>query len=136
MAQAQTGSLKSTPKITKINGDDNLKIIYRNLGNNHAYPFVWAEGVTHSGTSTEIMASGTKFHGYDLVSYANVTATPTADPGAGRYWIDKNADGSIYIKSSASMSNVTFDVKFMLGEDPAITSINCRGNTGASQSNP
>jgi len=136
MPQAQTGSTKSKPKITRINGDDNVKVIYRNLGNNHAYPFVWANTVTHSGTSTVVIASGTKFHGYDLVSYANVTATPIEDPGAGRYWIDKNADGNVYIKSSASMTNIDFDVKYMLGEDPVITGIYCRGNTGASQSLP
>ena len=136
IGQAQMGTLKSIPKLTRINGDDNLKVIYRNMGNNHAYPFIWASAVTHSGTETVIVASGVKFHGYDLVDYANVTATPLSDPGAGRFWIDKNADGNIYIKSSASMSNVDFDVKFMLGEDPTIEGIYCRGNHGAMPNYP
>ncbi len=44
--QGQTGLLKSTPKLTRINGDDALALIYRNMGNNHAYPFVWSETIT------------------------------------------------------------------------------------------
>jgi hypothetical protein len=132
----QQGKLKSTPKMTRINGDDNMKAIYRNMGNNHAYPMLWANEITHSGTETVVLASGTKFHGYDLVSYANVTATPLSDPGTGRYWIDKNADGAVYIKSSASLDNVIFNVKIMLGEDFDYSAFNCRGNTGAAPSLP
>ncbi len=138
LGQGQVGKLKSTPKLTRINGDDHYKVIYRNLGNNHAYPFVWATSVTHSGTETMVVASGVKFHGYDLLTYANVTLTPTEDPGAGvSYWIDKNAtDGKIYIKSSGSMTNIDFDVKFMLGEDLAISGIYCRGLTSNAYSRP
>ena len=132
----QQGKLKSTPKMTRINGDDNMKAIYRNMGNNHAYPMLWANEVTHSGTETVVLASGTKFHGYDLVSYANVTATPLSDPGTDRYWIDKNADGAVYIKSSGSMSDVSFDVKIMLGENFDYSVFACRGNTGAAPSLP
>lgn len=132
----QQGKLKSTPKMTRINGDDNMKAIYRNMGNNHAYPMLWANEVTHSGTETVVLASGTKFHGYDLVSYANVTATPLSDPGSDRYWIDKNADGAVYIKSSGSMENVAFDVKIMLGENFDYSAFACRGNTGAAPSLP
>jgi len=133
----QQGKLKSTPKMTRINGDDNMKAIYRNMGNNHAYPMLWATDVTHSGTETMVVASGTKFHGYDLVSYANVTVTPLSDPGAGRYWVEKNtSDGKIYIKSSASMSATIFDVKIMLGENFDYSAFACRGNTGAAPSLP
>ena len=132
----QQGKLKSTPKMTRINGDDNMKAIYRNMGNNHAYPMLWATNVTHSGTETVLVVSGTKFHGYELVDYANVTATPLSDPGAASYWIDKNADGKIYIKSSASMSATVFDIKIMLGEDFDYSIFNCRGNTGAAPSLP
>jgi hypothetical protein len=136
MAQAQTGTLKSTPKITRINGDDNLKMIYRNLGNNHNYPFVWGQTVTHSGTTT-LVASGVEFHGYELATYGNITATPIGDPGTGRYWVERDtANNVVNIKSSASLSNVDFDLKFIIGEDPVITGIYCRGNTGAVQSLP
>ena len=135
--QGQVGKLKSSPKLTRINGDDHSMVIYRNLGNNHAYPFVWATSVTHSGTETELVASGVKFHGYDLLTYANITITPQSDPGAGRYWVDKNvSDGKIYIKSSASMSNVDFDVKFMLGADLEVEGIACRPLTSNAYSAP
>lgn len=136
MPQAQTGSLKSTPKITRINGDDNLKMIYRNLGNNHAYPFVWGQTVTHSGTTT-LVASGVEFHGYELATYGNVTATPIEDQGTARFWVEKDtAENTVSMKSSANMDNVSFDLKFIVGEDPEITGIYCRGNTGAVQSLP
>ena len=136
--QGQVGKLRSMPKLTRINGDDHYKVIYRNLGNNHAYPFVWATAITHSGTETELVASGVKFHGYDLLTYANVTVTPTEDPGSGiSYWIDKStSDGKIYIKSSGSMSNIDFDVKFMLGADMEISGIACRPMTSNAYSRP
>jgi hypothetical protein len=138
LGQGQVGKLKSMPKLTRINGDDSQKVIYRNLGNNHAYPFLWATSVTHSGTETVLVASGVKFHGYDLLTYANVTVTPIEDPGAGvSYWIDKNtSDGKIYIKSSGSMDNIDFDVKFMLGVDMEISGIYCRPMTSSAYSAP
>jgi len=121
------GKRKSTPKMTRINGDDNQKAIYRNLGNNHAYPFIWSGTVTHSGTSTDI-ASSIKFHGYDLATYGTVIITPIEDPGAVRYWVDKNTSTNVVsIKSSGNMNNVDFDVMFMLGEDANITGFECRG---------
>ena len=155
MPQAQTGhtpggkpALKSTPKICRINGDDNLKVIFRNLGNNHAYPFLWAE--THtvaSGESSVVVASGIKFHGYDLVTYGNVTATPLAMPtvsgGANSdllgWYVEKDSvNDRVYIKTTANVcdAGLAFDVKFMLGVDPGIEDIYCRGNRGASQSRP
>jgi hypothetical protein len=78
----QQGKLKSMPKLTKINGDDHAKAIYRNMGNNHAYPFVWAATATvASGTAEVLLASGIKWHGYDLASYASVVATPKGNLG-------------------------------------------------------
>jgi len=72
----QQGKLKSIPKLTRINGDDHSKVIYRNLGNNHAYPFVWAStAVMGDGESELVLASGIKWHGYDLASYASVVVT-------------------------------------------------------------
>jgi len=140
MPQAQTGHrtrgsspayLKSTPKLTRINGDDNLKIIYRNLGNNHAYPFIWADEFTvASGTSEVTIASGIKFHGYTLADYGNITASPMADTGAVRWYIDKDTTNNIVkIKTTANVpdTGVTFDVKFMLGEDSNIEDLACRG---------
>ena len=134
----QTGSLKSIPKLTKINGDDSAKAIYRNLGNNHAYPFMWASEVTiASGTTEVVIASGIKWHGFDLATYANVTVTPLRNPG-GYLWVDKNTTTNVIkIKSSASnATDLILDVKFMLGSELEIVGLYCRGNTGAAPSLP
>jgi hypothetical protein len=139
MFQAQVGTLKSTPRLTKINGDDHNAVIYRNVGNHHAYPFVWANTATISGTASEVLvASGIKWHGYDLASYANVTVTPLSDPGDVRIWVEKDTDvNTIKIKSSAALgSTVEFDVKFMLGGDMSVEGLYCRGFGNPAQSLP
>ncbi|RKZ10814.1 hypothetical protein DRQ25_01525 [Candidatus Fermentibacteria bacterium] len=139
IGKAQTGFLKSIPKLTRINGDDNLKVIYRNLGNNHAYPFVWAESFTvASGTSEVTLASGVKFHGYDLASYANVTVTPCYNAGTNYITKDTTANTikCTVANAGANDGSSTLDVKFMLGMDPMIDGIYCRGNTGAMPSYP
>ena len=56
LGQALTGFRKSTPKVCKVMADDGDKLLYKFVGNNHAYPFIWAETVTHSGTATVIVA--------------------------------------------------------------------------------
>ena len=126
--QGMTGQLRSIPKLTRINGDDNARVIWRNMGNNHAYPFVWGTSHTISGTEVTI-ASGVKFHGLTLADNANVTATPSAAP-AGRIYIEKDTVNNVVkIKSTASESNVAVDVMWMLAyEDLDVTGIYCRGN--------
>ena len=127
--QAQTGMTKSKPKLTRINGDDDKKIVYRNLGNNHAYPFVWADLCTvASGTQEIVVASGIKFHGYELATYCNITASPLADLN-GRWYIEKDTTNNIIkIKTTAApSSDLGFDVKFMLGTDSNIDTLYCRG---------
>jgi len=138
MPQALSGARKSIPKICRINGDDNLKIIYKNLGNNHAVPFLWSDSFTlASGTQELVIASGIKFHGSELADHGNVTASPMSDVGS-RWWVEKDTtDNRILIKSSASVSDdVDFDVKFMVGVDPDIENIYCRGNRGVTPSYP
>jgi len=125
----QTGKLRSTPKICRVNGDDALKVVYRNMGNNHAYPFVWADTVTvASGASQVVVASGVKFHGMELAAYGSIVATPRTDPG-NRFWIERNLVSNIVtLKVGSSVANaVTFDVMCVLGIDPDIEKINCRG---------
>lgn len=139
LGKAQTGKRSSTPKICRINADDNLPVVYRNMGNNHASPMVWGDTVTISGT-TATVASGITLHGLDLATYAIVTATPRTDPGAVRYWIARDTDANtLTLTSSASISNVTFDLHYMIGnaqDSRYLESIYCRGNTGASQALP
>lgn len=130
----QQGKLKSTPKITRINGDDALALIYRNMGNNHAYPFVWAETITFSGTEHELLASGTKFHGMEAATYCRVNVTPTSNPGTALFWVDKS-NSTVTIKSTASYTG-DVDVMVMVGYSPDVESIACRGNRGAAQMLP
>jgi len=139
LGKAQTGTRSSTPKITKLSGDDNLKVIYKNMGNNHTVPVIWADTVSMSGTEVTV-ASGIGWHGMTVASNANVTVTPLGDTGAVRVWIDKDTVNNVVkIKSSSTISNVDFDVKFMMGAASSsryIEAIYCRGNSGASQSLP
>jgi len=125
LGQAQQGLLRSTPKLTRINGDDNLKVIWRNMGNNHAHPFVWGQTFTiASGTTELVLTSGVKFHGMDLASYANVTATPCYDAGA--CYITKDTVANTITLTVASAGPGDVDVKFMLGaSDPVIEGIYC-----------
>ena len=118
---AQLGELKSKPKLTKINADDFMSLIYRNMGNNHAYPMVWMQQLTVSG-STVIVASGTKFHGMEAADYVNVVATPQGDPGG--YWYVTNDTSAKTITLTNTGGNVVdFNVMFMLGEAPTIAGI-------------
>ena len=133
------GALKSTPKITRINGDDNLAVIYRNLGNNHAYPFVFADTFTvASGSTTVVLASGVKFHGYDLATYCKVVVTPGWD--AGDFYVTKNTTTNVIsftcANAGANDGSSTVDAMFMLGQDSAVEGIYCRGNTGAAPNFP
>ena len=133
----QQGSLKSMPKLTRINGDDDAKVIYRNMGNNHAYPFVWATTTTvASGTASVVVASGIKWHGYDLATYASVVATPKGDLGYCYTTADTSANTITLTCSSSASADTEVALMFMLGSDLDATGLACRGNTGAAQSLP
>lgn len=126
LGQAQVGTLKSTPKVCTVKGDDNLKVIYKNMGNGHAVPMLWTDTITvASGSTTATVSSGIKMHGLALASYANVQVT-AADANAGEYsyYITKDTGTNVIslVTSSAVNDNAVFDVKFMLGmSDPAFT---------------
>jgi hypothetical protein len=141
LGQAQTGTVSSTPKICRINGDDKLKVIYRNLGNNHAYPFMWSDTVTLVSGTEVVVASGVKFHGYDLATYGTVVANPLATPGAERWWVEKDTGANVIkIKSTGTLVDVDFDIIFMLGaaagSERWIEGLYCRGNQGNTPSLP
>lgn len=131
--QGQAGhspGLMGFPKLTRINGDDVLAVIYRNMGNNHAYPFVWSETVTvASGESEVTVISGVKLHGMKTADYCNVCLTALADPAA-RYWVEKDSGANtIKVKVGSTVSaDIDFDVMVMVGVDPNIAGIYCRGN--------
>jgi len=127
LGQAQVGLLRSTPKLTRINGDDNLKVIWRNMGNNHAHPFFWGQTFTPvSGTVTMTLVNGVKFHGMELASYANVQVTPSFS--SGDFYITKDTTANTIDLTWASAADGTneFDVTFLLGaSDPVIEGIYC-----------
>lgn len=134
----QQGKLKSTPKIVRINGDDDKKAVYRNMGNNHAYPFMWASTATLPlSSSSMVLASGIKWHGYDLASYSTIVATPNWSTTC---YITKDTDLNtvtlhVGTAPTVSGSNVV-DLMFMLGNDLEIDGLYCRGNLGETQSLP
>jgi hypothetical protein len=134
----QQGSLKSTPKIVRINGDDNKKVIYRNMGNNHAYPFVWASTATVAHNDTDVvLASGIKWHGYDLASYATVVATPNWNTTC---WITRNTGTNVVTINFGTAATVSgsdqVNLMFMLGDNFDAEGLYCRGNIGAAQNLP
>jgi len=133
----QQGKLKSIPKLTRINGDDHSKVIYRNLGNNHAYPFIWAStAVMGDGEDTLVLASGIKWHGYDLATYASVVATPEGE--LGYLTVDKDTVSNVISISSSATANgdTNIAVVCMLGGEMEVEGLFCRGNSGATQSLP
>jgi hypothetical protein len=127
----QQGKLKSMPKLTRINGDDVMPMVFRNMGNNHAYPFIFGGTVTASGASqpTTVM-SGIKFHGMAAAEYCLVTVGGTV----GAVVEKDTAANTITITPAASG---TVDYIVMVGDSNYdISAIACRGNTGAAQSLP
>jgi hypothetical protein len=128
----QQGKLKSMPKLTKINGDDIMSLVYRNMGNNHAYPFIWAETLTFVGAGTQTLISGVKFHGMKAAEYCKVTLGAGAT-GMNPYFTKNVGANTITVTSSAAGS---VDVIVMVGITPDVEEIACRGNTGAAQMLP
>ena len=145
----QQGKLRSTPKLTRINGDDDKKVVYRNLGNNHAYPFVWASTATiPNGATSVVVASGIRWHGYDLATYASVVATPRGDIGYCFTTTDEVANTiTLNCETSVTVSGgIDVALMFMLGDELLVSGLAsrgntveglaCRGNTGAAQNLP
>lgn len=114
-------STKSTPKFTKINADDTSKTIYRNMGNNHYYPLFWGTSVTlPANASSVVLASGIKFHGYELASYASVVATPKGNVGSFYTTANTTANTITFNCSSAPGSDTDIALLFILGYDAAL----------------
>jgi hypothetical protein len=137
LGQAQVGhkgsaALRSTPKLTRINGDDNLKVIWKNMGNNHAYPFIWAERFSADAAETFTVVSGVKLHGMPAAEYCMVTVGGTENTVP---FVTKDVDNNIITVDIVASGTV--DVMVMVGyPSPNIEAIACRGNTGARQMLP
>lgn len=125
--QALTGQRSSTPKSANVKASDDKKVLWKQMGNNHAYPMLWADAVTMSGTS-HVVASGIKFHGMDVATYANITATARVSHAAPLYVERDTVNNIVTIKSTASVVGVV-DVQFILGSNAAegfIADYKCR----------
>jgi hypothetical protein len=113
-----------TPKVVRINGDDNMTLIYRNLGNGRRVPFLIGTSVTvASGSTTADILSGAEFHGYKI-SDAVVQVTPTNEIAAGRYWIEKDSATPklvLHHTNTISDTNATYDVYVFLGDAASST---------------
>lgn len=132
VGQAQTGQRKSIPKAANMKADDSRKIVWKNVGNNHNYPMVWADVASMDGTEV-VVASGVSFHGMDLATYGNVVATPRSAVATPYYVTKDTVNNVVKIESTASVTT-DFDVQFMLGANADARYIEnyvCRGNTGA-----
>ena len=132
MGHTPTGrpALKSTPKLTRINGDDALPIVYRNMGNNHAYPFIFA-GTLSEDDGTYTIMSGVKLHGMPAAEYSFVTVGGTENTAP---YVTKDTVANTV---SITMVSGTVDYMVMIGlSDYNIEDIACRGNTGARQMLP
>ena len=117
LGQAQTGSLRSTPKQLNVKASDKFALVFKNYGNNHNAPFIWSSVVTVAdGTTEVVIADGLKFYDMDLATYGNFTVTAKADPGS-RYWIEQNETTNVVklVVGAAVTGDLEFNVQVMLG---------------------
>jgi hypothetical protein len=128
----QQGTLKSTPKFTRINGDDYLPIIYRNMGNNHSYPFVWGRKYSFDSAGSTTVLSGVKFHGMAAADYCMVTVGGTQNTAP---YITKDSTNNVITLTAAASGTV--DIIVMVGyPTPDLVALACRDTSKPAQSLP
>lgn len=118
MPQAQTGFLKSTPKVVRVNADDSNAVLYRNLGNGRRLPFVWGTTVTlASGTSSVVVSSGVSFNDHNVSAGIAIATPVTASGAALTTYLDKDTvtNKVTLTATSAAPIDCDFDVIIMLG---------------------
>lgn len=136
LGQAQVGTLKSTPKLTRINGDDDLALIWRNMGNNHAYPFVYGLNVTLVSGTDVVIASGIKYHGVAMAENSFITAAVVSGTPDGYVYAEKDATSNIITIKSTGSNSVEVDVLVMIGDEPDIAGLSSRGFGKPAQDRP
>ena len=110
-----TGKKKSIPKVADVKADDSKKLVYKKVGNNHNYPFIWADKVSIIAGTEVVVASGVSFHGFDLATYGNIVATPLSQVDS--WYIDKDTVNNVVKIVSTGSVTADFDVQFVLGEN-------------------
>jgi len=120
-----------TPKVVRINGDDNMTVIYRNLGNGRRVPFLIGTSITvTSGNTTAVILSGAEFHGYKI-SDAVVQVTPTSEGITGRYWVEKAPlTPALVLNQTNNDVTATYDIYVFLGDAASST---LYGSTSSNQ---
>jgi len=115
-------TLGHTPKVVRINGDDNMTLIYRNLGNGRRVPFLIGTSVTvASGDTTADILSGAEFHGYKISS-AVVQATLTNNRAVGTYWVEKDSSTpKLVLHQTNAVDDATYDIYVFLGDAASST---------------
>lgn len=124
---------KAAPKVTRVNAATENACLYRNLGNGRRVPTLWAETVTlTSGTTEVVVASGVSFNDFKACE-AMVEVTPIFTTGSGlvahtdhvgKVYIVKDCDQNVVtLKSTASAIDydTEFDVYFFLGNSIGFT---------------
>jgi len=132
--QAQTGKRRSIPKITNVKADDSKKLLWKNVGNNHAYPMIWATTVPMDNNASVLIADNVSFHGMTLAEHGNVTIT--ADGPSNLHVVKDVANNAVMIVDEDGTFVGNVDVQIFLGEntDPRfIEDYVCRGNNGATK---
>ena len=141
MAQALSGKRKSIPKACEVSGDDNRMILFKNRGNNHTCPFMWANEYTVTSGTTEVTISDdaatstqVEFYGCDLADCGSIVAQPLQDmsttSGTVNWWIEKDVSNKIVklkVDTDPDPDDYVFDVHFMFGIDAEVETLNCRG---------
>ena len=123
---------KSMPKVVRVNADDNLACVYKNLGNGRRVPFIWGTTVTlASGTTEVVVASGISFSGFtpetglvQVTPVFTVTSGLTYDSNLlGKVYVEKDVDNALLtLKSTAStVEDTDWDVLIFLGDDTEFT---------------
>ena len=129
VGQALTGKHNSIPKVTSLKADDDKKVVFKEIGNNHSYPFMWCDTISMNGTEA-VVASGVVFHGYELATHGNITITPKSAVTTPYYVTTDTANNVVKIESTASITS-DFYVQIMLGansDSRFIEKLVCRGN--------
>lgn len=119
MPQAQVGrNLKSMPKVTRVNADDDKAMVYKNLGNGRRVPFMWGvSNVEVASGATVVVASGVEFSDHRACDAA-VQMTPvtsgTYASAPGGYVIKDTVNNIVSVRSTASVDAV-YDIAFFMG---------------------
>jgi hypothetical protein len=127
MPQALTGKKKSIPKVVRVNADDNVCVLYKNLGNGRRIPFFGGTTVTlASGTQEVTVSSGVEFSEFKvsegIIQFSpvfTVTSGVSYDTGLlGKAYIEKDTTNNIVkLKTTASVTQDTeWDIYVFLGD--------------------